>query len=62
MVTDLDESREFYFHRSDFKDSPKTTTASKHSYNRSFPVPSKPASNSSSVKPTSSSSAKTNKF
>ena len=49
LVTDLDESRGSHFHRSDFRGNSKTTTASKPSYNRSFSVPSKPASSSSSV-------------
>ena len=47
---DLDESRSF-FHQTSFKDSSKTTNTSRPSHNQSFPVQSKPASSSSSVKP-----------
>ena len=58
LVTNLDDSRGSYFHRSDFRDSSKTTTASKPSYNQSFSVPSKPISCFSSIKRAGSSSAK----
>jgi len=58
LVTDLNESRGSYFHQSDFRDSSKTTTASKPSYSRSFPTPSKPAPSSSSIKLACSSSVK----
>jgi len=58
LVTNLDESRGSYFHRSDFRDSSKTTTAGKPSYNQSFPAPSKPISSFSSIKRAGSSSAK----
>jgi len=62
LVTDLDESRRSYFHRSDFRDSFKTTNVSKLSYSQSFSVPSKPTSNSSSVKLAGSSSIKPTTF
>ena len=51
LITDLDESREFFFHWTDFRNNSKTTIASKPSYSRSFPAQSKHASNSSTVKP-----------
>ena len=58
LVTDLDESRGSYFHRTDFRDNSKTATTSKPSFSRPLLVPSKPASSSSSVKPASPFSAK----
>ena len=60
LVIGLDESEGSYFHRSDFRNTSKITTASKHSYSWSFHVPSKHASSSSSVKPLGFFSAKPN--
>jgi len=62
LVTDLDESRGSYFHRYEFRDSSKTTTASKPIYSRSFSVPNKHASSSSCAKPACSFSAKPTTF
>jgi len=59
LVTDLDESRISYFHRTDFRDNSKAANTTKPSFSWSFPAPSKPASNTSSVKPTGSSSEPT---
>ena len=61
LITDLDESRGSYFHRTDSRDGSETT-ASKSRFNRSFPTLSRPASNSSSVKPVGPSSAKPTTF
>jgi len=58
LVTDLDEFREFFLHRTNFRDSSKTTTTSKHSYNSSFPAQSKPTSSTSGVKPMGPSNTK----
>jgi len=62
LVTDLDESRGSYFHRTDFRDNSKTATTSKPNFTRSFPAPSKQTSSSSIVKPIGSSSAKPSTF
>ena len=51
LVIDLDEFRGSYIHQTDFRDNFKTATTSKPRFSRPFPAPSKPASNSSSVKP-----------
>jgi len=44
LVTDLDESRGSYFHRTDVRESSKTTTTNKPSYDQSFSAQSKPIS------------------
>jgi len=62
LVTNLDESRASYSHRSDFRDSSKTITASKLSYSGSFSTPSKLAFSSLSAKPAYFSSAKPTTF
>ena len=51
VVTDLDEFKGFYFHRTDFSDS-------KPSFSRPLPAPSKPASSPSSIKPAAPSGVK----
>jgi len=58
LVTDLDDSRGSYFHRTDFRYNSKTTTTSKPSFNRPLPAPNNPASSSSSIKPTCHSGVK----
>jgi len=58
QVTDLDESRGSYFNQTDFRDNSKKATTSKPSFSRALPTPSKPASSSSSIKPTGPSGAK----
>ena len=58
LVTDLDESRGSYFHQTDFRDNSKIATTSKPSFSGPLPPPSKPASSSSSIKPSGSSGAK----
>jgi len=57
-VTDLDESKGSYFHRTEFRDNCKAANTSKPSFNQSFPALSKLGSSSSSVKAAGSSSAK----
>ena len=61
LATDLDESRESYFHRIDFRDSSKITTASKPRDNQSFHVPTF-AFSSLSVNHAGSSNAKLTSF
>jgi len=58
LVTDLDESRGPYFHRTDFRDNSKIVITSKPGFSRPLPAPSKLVSNSSSVKPEGPSGAK----
>ena len=50
-ITTLEQAYQLVIdHQTDFRNSSKTTTAIKSSYNRSFPDQSKPVSNTSSVK------------
>ena len=62
LVTDLDESRGSYFHRTVVRESSKTTTTNKPSYDQSFPAQSKPTSSFTSVKLASSTSANPTTF
>ena len=50
MITDIDESKGSFFHRTSFRNGSKKTTTSRPNHNRSFSAQSKPTT-SSSIKP-----------